>query len=146
LRNLRLDICYDGTRYRGWQRLPNTDNTIQGKLETALSRILGEAIEIIGSGRTDAGVHAQHQIANFHCSSDMPCEEILEQLLAEQACFSLKQMAVNGRDLLALGLQGPAVGAVLERLLDGVVEGDLPNEREDLLRAAEQMKEEYNGL
>jgi len=73
-------------------------------------------------------------------------EEILEQLLAEQACFSLKQMAVNGRDLLALGLQGPAVGAVLERLLDGVVEGDLPNEREDLLRAAEQMKEEYNGL
>jgi len=80
LRNLRLDICYDGTRYRGWQRLPNTDNTIQGKLETALSRILGEAIEIIGSGRTDAGVHAQHQIANFHCSSDMPCEEILEQL------------------------------------------------------------------
>ena len=80
MRNLRLDICYDGTRYRGWQRLPNTDNTLQGKLETALSRILEEPIEIIGSGRTDAGVHAQHQIANFHCSSSMPCEAILEQL------------------------------------------------------------------
>lgn len=73
-------------------------------------------------------------------------EEIMERLLAEQACFSLKQMAVNGRDLLALGLQGPAVGAVLERLLDGVVEGELLNEREALLRAAERMKEDNNGL
>jgi len=80
MRNLRLDICYDGTRYRGWQRLQNTDNTIQSKLETALSRILGEQIEISGSGRTDAGVHALHQIANFHCSNPLPCEEILEQL------------------------------------------------------------------
>ena len=73
-------------------------------------------------------------------------EEIMERLLAEQACFSLKQMAVNGRDLLALGLQGPAVGAMLERLLDGVVEGELLNEREALLRAAERMKEDNNGL
>ena len=44
MRNLRLDICYDGTRYRGWQRLSGVDNTIQGKLETALSLILGEPI------------------------------------------------------------------------------------------------------
>lgn len=80
MRNLRLDICYDGTRYRGWQRLNGTDNTIQGKLETALSRILGEAIEISGSGRTDAGVHAMHQIANFYCESAMPCDELLSQL------------------------------------------------------------------
>ena len=54
MRNLRLDICYDGTRYRGWQRLPGRDDTIQGKIETALSRILGEAIEIFGSGRAAA--------------------------------------------------------------------------------------------
>ena len=80
MRNLRLDICYDGTRYRGWQRLGNDDNTIQGKLETALSRILGEPIEISGSGRTDAGVHAEGQVANFHCESTMPAEEILTQL------------------------------------------------------------------
>lgn len=80
MRNIRLDICYDGTRYRGWQRLPGKDDTIQGKLETALSRILGEPIEISGSGRTDAGVHAQGQVANFHCRSAMPCEEILSQL------------------------------------------------------------------
>ena len=80
MRNLRLDICYDGTRYRGWQRLPGKDDTIQGKIETALSRILGEPIEISGSGRTDAGVHARGQVANFHCESSMPAGEILSQL------------------------------------------------------------------
>ena len=80
MRNLRLDICYDGTRYRGWQRLPEKDNTIQGKLENTLSRILGEELEISGSGRTDAGVHAMGQVANFHCESNMPSEEILSQL------------------------------------------------------------------
>ena len=80
MRNLRLDICYDGTRYRGWQRLGSDDNTIQGKIETALSRILGEPIEISGSGRTDAGVHAKGQVANFHCESNMPASEIRQNL------------------------------------------------------------------
>ncbi|MBP3672339.1 MAG: tRNA pseudouridine(38-40) synthase TruA [Oscillospiraceae bacterium] len=80
MRNLRLDICYDGTRYRGWQRLPGTDNTIQGKIETALSRILGEPVEISGSGRTDAGVHAKGQVASFHCNSTMPAQQILSEL------------------------------------------------------------------
>ena len=80
MRNLRLDICYDGTRYRGWQRLPGREDTIQGKLETTLSRILGEEIEISGSGRTDAGVHARGQVANFHCESTMKTEEILLKL------------------------------------------------------------------
>jgi len=80
MRNIRLDICYDGTRYRGWQRLANHDNTIQAKLEMTLSRILSEPIEISGSGRTDAGTHAKCQVANFHCSSTMPADEILRQL------------------------------------------------------------------
>ena len=80
MRNLRLDLCYDGTRYRGWQRLPGKDDTIQGKLETTLSRILDESIEISGSGRTDAGVHAKGQVANFHCDSTMTAEEILSRL------------------------------------------------------------------
>ena len=80
MRNIRLDICYDGTRYKGWQRLPGADGSIQGKLEQTLSRILGEAVEISGSGRTDAGVHAAHQTANFHTRSDMPCARLLEQL------------------------------------------------------------------
>ena len=80
MRNLRLDICYEGSRYRGWQRLSGTDNTIQGKIETALSRILDEPIEISGSGRTDAGVHARGQVANFHCESTMECAGILSEL------------------------------------------------------------------
>lgn len=80
MRNIRLDICYDGTRYKGWQRLPKVENTIQGKIEQTLSRILDEPIEISGSGRTDAGAHAEHQIANFHCESQMSCQEILENL------------------------------------------------------------------
>ena len=80
MRNLRLDLCYDGTRYKGWQRLTSNDNTIQSKLETALSRILNEPIEVTGSGRTDAGTHAKYQVANFHCNSQMQSEEILSQL------------------------------------------------------------------
>jgi tRNA pseudouridine38-40 synthase len=80
MRNIRLDICYEGSRYRGWQRLPGKDDTIQAKLENALTRILGENIEISGSGRTDAGVHAQGQVASFHCRSNMPCDEILREL------------------------------------------------------------------
>ena len=80
MRNVRLDLCYDGTRYKGWQRLPGTDNTIQAKLETTLSRILGEPVEVSGSGRTDAGTHAKLQVANFHCRSEMSCNEILTNL------------------------------------------------------------------
>lgn len=76
MRNLRLDICYEGTRYKGWQRLHGTGNTIQGKLEDTLSRLLDEKIEVTGSGRTDAGTHAIRQVANFHCHSKMPCNEI----------------------------------------------------------------------
>ena len=72
MRNLRLDICYDGTRYRGWQRLSGVDNTIQGKLEQTLSRILGETIEISGSGRTDAGVHANEYYFNVRTNSTIP--------------------------------------------------------------------------
>jgi len=80
MRNIRLDICYDGTRYSGWQRQTAHDNTIQGKLETALSRILGEPIEISASGRTDTGVHARGQVANFHTGSGMDCAELLQEL------------------------------------------------------------------
>lgn len=80
MRNIRLDICYDGTRYRGWQRLSNTNNTIQAKLERVLSRILDEPVEITGSGRTDAGTHALMQVANFHCNSAMSTDVILLKL------------------------------------------------------------------
>lgn len=80
MRNLRLDLCYDGTRYRGWQRLPGRSDTIQGKLEDTLGRILGEPVQLIGSGRTDAGVHAAGQTANFHTASLLPEAKILAEL------------------------------------------------------------------
>jgi len=66
-------------------------------------------------------------------------EEILDKLLAEDACFSLKQLAIRGGDLLALGLSGPAVGAALEALLNKVLDGELPNEREALLEEARKL-------
>lgn len=63
--NYRITVQYDGARYRGWQRQKNTDQTIQGKIEAILTRQFGRNIEIDGSGRTDAGVHARGQVANF---------------------------------------------------------------------------------
>ena len=68
-------------------------------------------------------------------------ERILNQLLEENACVSLRQLAVNGRDLLALGLSGPAVGAALQKLLDAVLEETLPNERAALLAAVRDDRE-----
>lgn len=65
MQNYKLTIQYDGTRYNGWQRQGNTENTIQGKVNEIISRYLGEEIDIAGSGRTDAGVHAYAQVAKF---------------------------------------------------------------------------------
>lgn len=76
MRNFRLLLAYDGSRYRGWQRLGNSDQTIQGKLESVLSRMLDTSVEVHGSGRTDAGVHAQGQVANFHADTEMTPQEI----------------------------------------------------------------------
>lgn len=65
MRNIKLTIEYDGKRYSGWQRLGDDDKTIQGKIEKVLHQMTNEEIEIIGSGRTDAGTHARGQVANF---------------------------------------------------------------------------------
>lgn len=80
MRNFRMLLAYDGTRYRGWQRLPGREDTIQGKIETALSRILAQPVEISGSGRTDAGAHALGQVASFHAHTDMAPEAICAEL------------------------------------------------------------------
>lgn len=77
MRNIRLTLQYEGTRYQGWQRQVSTENTIQGKLEALLAKMCGEQTEVHGSGRTDAGVHALGQIANFHTSCAMGQEEML---------------------------------------------------------------------
>ncbi len=73
-----MTVQYDGSRYLGWQRLGDSDKTIQGKIEMVLSAMTGENIEVIGSGRTDAGVHAIKQVANFRTQSRMPLEAMLD--------------------------------------------------------------------
>ena len=77
-RNIKLLMEYDGSRYDGWQRLGKKSGgtTIQGKLEEVLSKMCQEPVELIGSGRTDAGVHARGQVANFHTDSAMKCWEM----------------------------------------------------------------------
>ena len=70
---------------------------------------------------------------------------LLDKIREQETCLSLKDLKVNGRDLMAMGLQGKAVGAMLEKLLDGVLEGTLPNEREALLEAAKRnIQEEHS--
>lgn len=80
--NFRMTLCYDGSRYNGWQRQGNTHNTIQEKLETALGAILGQPVEITGSGRTDAGVHARAQTASFRAKTNRTTDALLEALRA----------------------------------------------------------------
>ena len=78
----KLTLSYDGTRYSGWQRQGNTGNTIQAKLESALSQVLGAAVEVSGSGRTDAGVHARGQVVSFRADTKLDCPELLRRLRA----------------------------------------------------------------
>lgn len=78
--NYRLKIQYDGTRYKGWQRQKGTDMTIQGKIENVLSELFGCSVEIDGAGRTDAGVHAMEQVANFHICEEKEAEAIKNYL------------------------------------------------------------------
>ncbi|MEJ2070692.1 MAG: hypothetical protein P8X58_09860, partial [Syntrophobacterales bacterium] len=70
-RNIRLILEYDGTRYHGWQRQKNA-LSLQQVIEEALARITGEPVRLIASGRTDAGVHARGQVANFVTESTAP--------------------------------------------------------------------------
>lgn len=80
MRNIKLVIQYDGSRYKGFQRLKDNDNTIQGKIEDVLSKMSDEHIEIIGSGRTDMGVHAYKQVANFKTNSTLSVQKINDYL------------------------------------------------------------------
>lgn len=80
MHNYKMTIQYDGGRYSGWQRQGNTSSTIQGKLEQALTRLIGQEIELSGSGRTDGGVHALGQVANFRAKAFLDCEKFRKQL------------------------------------------------------------------
>ena len=75
MRNIKLTIEYDGKDFNGWQKQPNKLN-IQGTIERAIEQITGESIELNASGRTDAGVHAWGQVANFKTNSNIPIEKI----------------------------------------------------------------------
>lgn len=77
MRNFRICLCYDGGRYRGWQKQGNTDGTIQEKIEALLSRLLAQPVEVAASGRTDAGVHARRQTCSFRADTDLSCGELL---------------------------------------------------------------------
>ena len=74
MRNIKLVIEYDGKEFNGWQKQPNKLN-IQGEIEQAIERITGEKVDLMASGRTDAGVHAMGQVANFKTKSNMPIEK-----------------------------------------------------------------------
>ena len=80
--NYMLKLCYDGTRYKGWQKQGNTAGTIQEKLETILSRLLDQPVELAASGRTDAGVHAREQVCSFRADTVLSTEELLRRLRA----------------------------------------------------------------
>lgn len=82
--NYKMVISYDGTRYFGWEHQPNTDMTIQGKLESVLNRMVNmpenESVTVIGAGRTDAGVHARAMTCNVLLDTDLSPEEILSYM------------------------------------------------------------------
>lgn len=82
MRNFKMVLQYEGTRYQGWQRQESMEHTIQGRLDTLLTKMTGQKIEVQGSGRTDAGVHALGQVANFHADTGMSADEIMEYMNA----------------------------------------------------------------
>lgn len=79
-KNYKFTIAYDGSRYFGWEHQPDQELTIQGKLESVLSAMTGAEVEVIGAGRTDAGVHAKGMVANAHMDTELEPEGILEYM------------------------------------------------------------------
>lgn len=96
IRNYKMIISYDGTRFFGWESQTSTDMTIQGKLQNVLSLMVGEQVKIIGAGRTDAGVHAKAMVANVNLDTEMTVEEIrdyMNQYLSDDICIEEVRIA-----------------------------------------------------
>lgn len=96
MRNFKVILQYEGTRYQGWQKQESTENTIQGKLEALLSKMTGSKVEVQGSGRTDAGVHAAGQVANFHIDTMKTPSQLMDYmnfyLPGDIAVISIEEM------------------------------------------------------
>lgn len=109
--NYKLTLQYDGTKLNGWQKQGNTDNTIQGKLEAILERMYGQYVEIHGSGRTDAGVHALGQVANFHA----PVEEHHNSSIEVIRKYSVEEIKATLNEYLSKDIRVLKVENVDER-------------------------------
>lgn len=94
MKNYKILLQYDGSRYSGWQKQGNTSNTIQGKLEGILEKLTGDYVEIHGSGRTDAGVHALGQVANFKCDTTLS-DAVLYEHLNQYLPTDIRIIALN---------------------------------------------------
>lgn len=89
--NYRMTVTYDGTDYNGWQKQGNTKNTIQGRMEQVLRMITDEDVEINGAGRTDAGVHALGQTANFKLKKEWDTKRLIDRFnhnLPDDICIT----------------------------------------------------------
>ena len=75
MRNIALKLMYCGTAYHGWQ-MQRTEQSVQETLQRGLSMVCGEDVKVVGCGRTDAGVHAENYIANFHTNSRIPIDRL----------------------------------------------------------------------
>lgn len=94
--NYKMILSYDGTRFYGWEHQPTTDMTIQGKVESVLSLMVQSEVEVIGCGRTDAGVHAQNMVCNAHFDTQMNTDEIrdyLNRYLPDDICVKEVRIA-----------------------------------------------------
>ncbi|MBO4281265.1 MAG: tRNA pseudouridine(38-40) synthase TruA [Lachnospiraceae bacterium] len=80
MKHFRITVQYDGSRYDGWQRQGNTGDTVQGKIESMLSKLFEQEVGVQGSGRTDAGVHAVGQVASFSVNTDFGPEKVAERM------------------------------------------------------------------
>ncbi|MCF0229569.1 MAG: tRNA pseudouridine(38-40) synthase TruA [Parasporobacterium sp.] len=90
INNYKMEISYDGTRYYGWEHQPDRD-TVQGKLESVLTVLNGSFVDVIGAGRTDAGVHARKMVANARFETELSPEEIknyMNRYLPDDICVN----------------------------------------------------------
>lgn len=95
MQNYKIILQYDGTNYNGWQKQGNTSNTIQGKLEKVISLVTDEKVEVNGAGRTDAGVHAMGQVANFKLETVKDAaklKKLINHNLPDDICITDMQM------------------------------------------------------